>query len=290
MTVFSSVPFWKTPGVDGMGIFMNEFFASCLLIMIGCGVSGNVLLKGTKAPGRPWLIVIIGWAIGYSFSWFMVEPLGGAHINPLLTIAYLMLDDLKWAVLPLYFLGQLTGSFAGALIIYVYYFGHFRETVGAKRKLQVFVPTREKENMASLLFNETVGSFTFVFALLNFFNYYPTSSALPFFIGLTVMVTGIAFGSSVSYANNPARDLGPRFLYILLPIREKGIFRWHDILVQIFGSIIGGIYAALLFQRILLNVYHPLFWGITMIIVANLVWLLLYDRTIPKTDMIRKSS
>ena len=260
-----------------MGVFVNEFFASCLLMMIGCCVTANVLLKGTKAPGRPWLIVIFGWAIGYSFAYFIVQTQDGVHINPLVTIAYVLLGELHWEMIPVYVFGQFTGAFTGAFIIYFYYLTHFKDTVGARRKLHVFVPLPTNEYPPSLLFNETVGSFTFVFSLLNFFYYYTNPVTIAFLISLVVMTTGIAFGSSVSYANNPVRDLGPRFVYVLLNVKEKGLFRWQSVFIQIFGSLLGGSYAALLFQRILLNVYNPIFWGITIFIVGNLIWLFVND-------------
>src|SRR5690606_12665079 len=93
-----------------------------------------------------------------------------------------------------------------------------------------------------------------------------------------VLTTGIAFGGSVNYANNPARDLGPRLVSFLVPNMEKGFYRTPEFIFQIGGSIIGGIYAALFFQRIVLHVYHPAFWGITVLMIANLIWLLLQDR------------
>lgn len=273
-----------------MEIFLREFFACCLLIMIGCGVSANVLLKGTKAPARPWFIVIFGWAIAYGFSYLLVEPFGGAHINPLVSIAYFILGDVYWTYLVIYFLGQFTGSFIGALMIYFYYIVHFQETFVARRKLQVFLPTPTNENIPSLLFNESVGSFTFVFALLNFFHFHTTSLIIAILISLIVLTTGIAFGSSVNYANNPVRDLGPRLVSFLVPNMEKGFYRTSNLIFQIGGSIIGGIYAALFFQRIVLQEYHPAFWGITILIIANLIWLLIQDRKFIKSGEFKKSS
>ena len=52
-------------------------------------------------------------------------------------------------------------------------------------------------------------------------------------------------------ALNPARDLGPRIAHAILPIKGKGSSNFkYGLIVPIFGPIIGGIVAVLLYNVI----------------------------------------
>ena len=46
------------------------------------------------------------------------------------------------------------------------------------------------------------------------------------------------------YAINPARDLGPRIAYAILPIRDKGSADWGYAWVPVVGPLVGGALAA----------------------------------------------
>ena len=60
-----------------------------------------------------------------------------------------------------------------------------------------------------------------------------------------------AGGGLTGYALNPARDLGPRIAHAILPIKGKGSSNFkYGLIVPIFGPIIGGIVAVLLYNVI----------------------------------------
>ena len=58
---------------------------------------------------------------------------------------------------------------------------------------------------------------------------------------------GNSLGGPTGYAINPARDLGPRIAYAILPIKGKGDPDWGYSWVPIVGPIIGAVLAGLLF-------------------------------------------
>ena len=61
----------------------------------------------------------------------------------------------------------------------------------------------------------------------------------------------VAFLGLTGYALNPARDLGPRIAHAILPIKGKGSSNFkYGLIVPIFGPIIGGIVAVLLYNVI----------------------------------------
>lgn len=45
-------------------------------------------------------------------------------------------------------------------------------------------------------------------------------------VAFTVWVIGLSLGGTTGYAINPARDLAPRFMHTVLPIKDKGDSQW----------------------------------------------------------------
>jgi glycerol uptake facilitator protein len=69
--------------------------------------------------------------------------------------------------------------------------------------------------------------------------------ALP--VALLVWVIGLGLGGTTGYAINPARDLMPRLMHALLPIRGKGGSEWSYAWVPVVGPLLGAALAAGLF-------------------------------------------
>jgi len=57
---------------------------------------------------------------------------------------------------------------------------------------------------------------------------------------------GLSLGGTTGYAINPARDLGPRIMHAILPIKEKGSSDWSYAWIPVVGPIIGAALAAFL--------------------------------------------
>ena len=47
-----------------MNAYWAEFFGTLLLILLGNGVVGGVLLKGSKSENAGWLVVVMGKGLG----------------------------------------------------------------------------------------------------------------------------------------------------------------------------------------------------------------------------------
>ncbi|MEN8800018.1 MAG: aquaporin, partial [Flavobacteriaceae bacterium] len=56
---------------------------------------------------------------------------------------------------------------------------------------------------------------------------------------------GLSLGGTTGYSINPARDLGPRIMHALLPIRGKGDSDWRYSWIPVIGPVLGGLLAAL---------------------------------------------
>ena len=102
--------------------------------------------------------------------------------------------------------------------------------------------------------SELLGTFVLVFTILYFTDATLTNDntiiglgslgALP--VALLVWVIGMSLGGTTGYAINPARDLGPRLIHAVIPIKNKGDSGWSYSWIPIVGPILGGILAAVL--------------------------------------------
>ncbi len=73
--------------------------------------------------------------------------------------------------------------------------------------------------------------------------------ALP--IALVVLGIGVSLGGSTGYAINPARDLGPRIMHAILPIKGKRDSDWSYAWIPVVAPLTGGVLAALIFKYLL---------------------------------------
>ncbi len=73
-------------------------------------------------------------------------------------------------------------------------------------------------------------------------------------VGLLVFGIGMSLGGTTGYAINPARDLGPRIIHALLPIKGKRDSDWSYAWVPVAGPIAGAILATGVYKLLSLTV------------------------------------
>ena len=232
-----------------MNVFTAEIIGTFLLIVLGDGVVANVVLTKTKGNSGGWIVITFGWAIAVFTGVFVAGKVSGAHLNPAVSVALAYLGEIKLDALPLYLGGQMIGAMLGAFVVWICYKQHFDVTNDAASKLAVFCTGPAIRNSFLNLFTELVGTFILVFGVL--FMVKPANSlgaldALP--VALVVLGIGLSLGGPTGYAINPARDLGPRIMHALLPIKGKGGSDWGYSWVPIIGPLLGGLLAAFLFK------------------------------------------
>jgi len=69
--------------------------------------------------------------------------------------------------------------------------------------------------------------------------------ALP--VALLVLAIGLSLGGTTGYAINPARDLGPRIMHALLPIKDKANSDWTYAWIPILGPFLGSTLGVLVY-------------------------------------------
>lgn len=234
-----------------MNTFLAEFIGTAILILLGNGVVANVVLQQTKGHNSGLIVIAFGWAIAVFVPVFMVGSFSGAHLNPAVTVGFLVKGAISMEKTTLYLGGQLLGAALGSALVWLYYKPHIDITKDADAKLAIFCTSPAIRNRGQNFFSEVMATFVLVFAILFItaasINGKPASlgalDALP--VGLLVLGIGLSLGGTTGYAINPARDLIPRLMHTLLPIPEKGSSDWGYAWIPVVGPILGGILAAL---------------------------------------------
>jgi glycerol uptake facilitator len=238
-----------------MTAFIAELIGTGTLVLLGNGVVANVVLTDTKGQNSGWIVITTGWALAVYVAVVIATPFSGAHLNPAVTIAMATAGNLPWSSVLPYIVAQMLGAMIGAFLVWVVYRDHFNRTVDATLQLGAF-STRPaiRDNLANLT-SELIGTFVLVFTV-----FYITGGeiiesktkiglgsigALP--VALLVWSIGLSLGGTTGYAINPARDLGPRIMHFLLPMKNKRDSNWGYAWIPVLGPILGGILAALVY-------------------------------------------
>ena len=232
--------------------FLAEFIGTFLLLLIGCGVVANVILKGTKGSDSGWIVITTAWALAVYIGVVVAAPYSGAHLNPAVSIGLAVAGKFAWAEVPAFILAQLGGAFLGAAGAWIIYRDHFILTEDAETKLGVFSTIPAIRNYGSNVISEAIGTFVLVFTVLFFTDASFTNGdtvviglgalgALP--VAFLVWGIGLGIGGTTGYAINPARDLGPRLFHALAPIKGQGSSDWAYAWVPIVGPILGAVAA-----------------------------------------------
>lgn len=238
--------------------YIYEFFGTFILVLLGNGVVANSLLTKSKGEGAGWLAITFGWGFAVFLAVTVSAPYSGAHINPAVTIGLAMANLFDWALVPGYVISQIFGGFIGALTVYIFFKKHFDITSDSDLHLACFSTSPAIRNKTSNFLSEFIG--TFILVILVFFIAGPSLEAdnltnvkiglgsvgaLP--IAIVVVSIGLSLGGTTGYAINPARDLGPRIAYSLLPFKNKKTTDWAYSWIPILGPISGASFASLIY-------------------------------------------
>jgi glycerol uptake facilitator protein len=230
----------------------GEFMGTLVLILLGDGVVANVLLKRSKAEGAGWMVITSGWAFAVMAGVFSAIACGSddAHINPAVTFGLAVRSGQFEKVAP-YIVSQMAGAFAGAILVWLHFLPHWKETENKDFKLLCFCTMPAIRNFAANLISEIIGTLVLVFVVGAIFSKAVAGSGLAaglggYLVAGLVWGIGLSLGGTTGYAINPARDFGPRLAHTILPIADKGTSGWSYAIVPVLGPLIGGGLAGIL--------------------------------------------
>lgn len=239
-----------------MNPLLAEFIGTTVLLLLGTGVVANVILPGTKGHGGGLIAITTAWALAVFCGVVIAGPYSGAHLNPAVTVGLAAVGKFEWALAPGYILAQVGGAMLGSGMAWFMYRHHFEFTQDPGLKRAPFCTDPTVKNPLTNVFSEALGTFILLFVIF-FIAGAQLEGAQKTPIGLgsigaipvafLVWVIGLALGGTTGYAINPARDLGPRIMHQLLPIKGKGDSDWGYAWVPVVGPILGALLAAGLF-------------------------------------------
>lgn len=237
---------------------MAEMIGTMLLILLGDGVVANVVLNDTKGNNSGWIVITTGWALAVFVGITVAGPYSGAHLNPAVTIGLAIAGKFAWNLVLPYIAAQMLGAFIGAFLVWLMYYDHLQRTNNQGSVLAVFCTGPAVRNYVSNIASEIIGSFVLIFVVFYVTKgeIIPTKTpiglgsvgAIP--VAFLVWAIGLSLGGTTGYAINPARDLGPRIMHAILPIKSKGSSDWAYAWIPILGPILGAAIAAMLYMQL----------------------------------------
>jgi len=219
-------------------LYGAEFAGTALLVGVGLSIviinfgQGSPMVE--LIPDSGWRRLITGFLFGSTGALIAISPLGkesGAHINPVVTLAFWLMGKLKTRHAVGYVLAQLTGAVLGALPLLAW------DTMGSSVAFGATVPGTGY-GVAWALLGETITTFALISGLFLFLRHQrlrPFTPALfPFLYAIMVFAEAPISGTST----NPARSLGPSVI--------SGV--WNDWWIYWLGPLLGTLLGVAVFR------------------------------------------
>jgi aquaporin Z len=224
-----------TPPVMPWQVFVSELVGTMLLLLVG--LSLVILMFGEGSPMKNILPsedarrLITGFLFGGWGGLIALSPIGersGAHINPIVTLAFRLAGRIELPTALGYIGAQLVGAIVGCLPLLAW---------GAMGRSMAFGATAPGPGytIGAVLLGEVITTFTMVTLLFVFLAFRRTRSftpaLFPFLYSIMVYLESPISGTST----NPARSLGPAVI--------SG--QWDGWWIYWVGPIIGSVAACL---------------------------------------------
>ncbi|UJR07228.1 hypothetical protein I4U23_011516 [Adineta vaga] len=228
-----------------------ECFGTFILIVFNEGAIANY--KFAQLTSHSILTIYIAIGVGIYTALMAAGSITGAHINPAVSIALMTVGKLKPLQCVFYVLGQVSGAFLGATLVYLVYWSQFNKFDGGLRQItglngtgDIFftMPDVDVPHWNALI-DQIVGTallLIFIVAVEQNFNQMISVGSKAFALIFIVIGINCAFSINAAAALNPARDFGPRLF-------AGFIYGWNNVFstnncyfwIPIIGPILGGI-------------------------------------------------
>lgn len=229
--------------VSNIDIFVWEFLGTAVLCLLGNGSVAAVVLKNSfsHGGGGDWVVIVIGWGFAVFAGASIASP-SGAHINPAVTLAVALSGGVPWSSVPVYWAAQLLGGFVGAWLCWAAFKLQFDNMDDNSGTRGIFCTSPAVRGIPWNIVTEAIATFVLVFWILT--NPQINTNLGYAAVSFVIITIGFGLGGPTGYAINPARDLGPRLAYALMPIKGKASPGWDYAWVPVVAPLIGAALAA----------------------------------------------
>ncbi|MGK2866498.1 MAG: MIP/aquaporin family protein [Mycobacterium sp.] len=229
--------------MSNIDIFVWEFLGTAVLCLLCSGSVAAVALKNSfsHGGGGDWIVIVLGWGFAV-FTGASIAAPAGAHINPAVTLGVAMSGGVPWSSVPVYWVAQVLGAFVGATLAWAAFKLQFDKMDDNSGTRGIFCTSPAVRSFPWNIVTEVIATFVLIFWILTNPDVNTTLGYAA--VSFVVITIGFGLGGPTGYAINPARDLGPRIAYALLPIRGKANADWGYSWVPVVGPLIGAALAA----------------------------------------------
>jgi aquaporin Z len=220
---------------EAVGTALLVFFgAGTATLSFGFKIAGASVSAGVVATGLVFGLVLLVLVYG-------LGPVSGCHVNPAVTIGFLVGRRITLAHAIGYWIAQFVGAIVGAAVLY----GTFHLASDYKKSFGLGAngfgaSSMIGANAGAAFITEVILTFVFVFVILAVTRRVSNAAVAGLVIGLAlalVNITGIPIdGTSV----NPARSLGPALFVGGTALSQLWLF--------IIAPLVGGALSAVLYQ------------------------------------------
>lgn len=190
-------------------VFASELVGTALLVWVGLSlvilISGEGSPIKSVLPSEGWRRLVTGFLFGTTGALIVLSPVGmrsGAHINPVVTLAFRLMGKVDLRTTLGYLIAQLSGAILGALPLFAW---------GSMAKSVAFGATLPGPGftLSTVLLGEVITTFMMVALLCVFLGFRKlrpfTPAIFPPLYAIMVWAEAPISGTST----NPARSLGP---------------------------------------------------------------------------------
>jgi MIP family channel proteins len=231
-------------GANMLAAATAELIGTFVLVYGGTAVAVAALLdRPVAGPGYNSVATPLAFGLALLVVVSSIGHVSGGHVNPAVTLGLAVTGKFPWRYVPAYLLAQLGGAVLGALATWATFGTPGRDDAN----LAATIPGADVGAVQGLLV-EALVTFVLVFVVVSVATDDRVPSGLaPIAVGAALAVAVFIAGPITGGAVNPVRALGPAIV--------GGQFT--SIWTYIVGPLLGGVAAALVYDRFLAKAHAP---------------------------------
>lgn len=221
-----------------------EFIGTMVLVIVGCGTA--MLVGCDSASGCGYILTALAFGLAIVAMAYSIGNISGCHINPAVSLAFLIKGDLKFKEFILYAIAQGLGALVGSSILaFIFQQGGVKDMTGGFGSNGL---AGLNGNAFAGLLVEIILTFIFVLAILGVTSKKASHGSFGgLVIGLTLTLVHILGIGLTGTSVNPARSFGPAVVWAVWGSNVTGI---EDLWVFIVGPLLGAAIAAITYKTL----------------------------------------
>jgi aquaporin Z/aquaporin NIP len=227
-----------------VGAGIAELVGTFILVYGGTAVAvGAILTRPTAGAAYDSLAIALAFGLALAAVVAAIGHVSGAHVNPAVTLGMAATGKFPWRYTPVYIGAQLVGAVLAALATWITFGGPAR----SEANLAATYPAQGVGDLQAFIV-EILITFILVFVVMAVATDDRAPAAIaPIAVGFALAVGVFIAGPVTGGSVNPARSLGPMIVAGDLT----------SVWLYILGPIIGGVLAALLYDRTMAQTEGP---------------------------------